>query len=94
MDRLKPDYSLSTEKVFITGTVAVLESDKNLNVLGPCCAFRKDGYYSLPSWCPDWSDGTFGCVVRPDFPEEGVFTAATEYRSQIKYESHGSVLFI
>ena len=96
MDRLKPDYSLSIEEVFMTGTVAFLEADENLNTLGSCCAFRKDGSYSLPSWCPDWSDGNFGCGMRHVLGrlDDNIFIAATDYRSQIKYDSLGSTLCI
>ena len=93
-DTLNPDYSLRIEEVFIAGTVALLESDENLNVLGPCCAVRKDGSYPLPSWCPDWSDTNFGCEMRHVDPKDDVFTAATEHRTHIKYESLGSALFI
>ena len=94
MDRLKPDYSLRIEEVFIAGTVALLESDKDLDALGPCCALRKDGNYSLPSWCRDWSDRHIHCGIGHVNIKDGVFTAAAEYRCQIKYQSFGSPMFI
>jgi hypothetical protein len=61
MNFLRPDYSVSVESVFISGTLALIKAEENLDILRTCCAGCKPGKYLLPSWCPDWSDGGSGC---------------------------------
>ena len=86
MDFLKPDYSTTVESVFISGTLAIIKADENLDTQGICCASCKPGKYVLPSWCRDWSDGKSGCGIRDDdatLHSFGLYKAASRYKPQI-----------
>ena len=90
MDILRPDYSLSVEDVFISGTLALIQADEGLGVLGACCAHREGGSYKLPSWCPDWSDWKLGCGIRDDSEGTtmiGLYNASLAYPPRLSLSS-------
>lgn len=65
--RLRPDYSLSVEGVFLNGTTAILEADQDLTMLESCCAEGDRKKYDLPSWCKDWTQDWLNCGTKYEY---------------------------
>ena len=95
LEYLKPDYSVDVNTVFMNGTVALIQADETLDILGSCCASHKIERHALPSWCRDWSDSGFGCGIRHDGQTSnqlGLYNAGLAYDLRIVYQPQHSVL--
>lgn len=94
---LKPEYSATVETVFISGSLALIKANENLDSLGSCCAGGEPKRYKLPSWCRDWADATSGCGLRDDgevYNGLVVRRAATKNSFEITISITNTVVFL